>query len=77
MCDFTCIHLKMVSKTEAYNVLICYNKQINTIGHSIQSLRVRVRVTLWLAAYRQSVPLGANPLETHDQQFFSTEHLRS
>jgi hypothetical protein len=40
-------------------------------------VRVRVRVTLRLAVYRQSVPLGAEPLETHDKQFFpSIELLR-
>jgi hypothetical protein len=32
--------------------------------------RVRVKVTLRLAVYRQSVPLGSKPLETHDDQFF-------
>jgi hypothetical protein len=32
--------------------------------------RVRVRITLRLAVYRQSVRLGAKPLETHDQYFF-------
>jgi hypothetical protein len=37
---------------------------------------VRVRVTLRLAVYRQSVRLGAKPLEDHDQ-IFSTERLRS
>jgi hypothetical protein len=31
--------------------------------------RVRVRVTLWLVVYRQSVCLGAKPLEAHDQIF--------
>jgi hypothetical protein len=30
----------------------------------------RVRVTLRLAVYRQSVRLGAKPLEAHDQHFF-------
>jgi hypothetical protein len=38
-------------------------------------VRVRVRVTLRLAVYRQSVRLGDKPLETHDKYFFSTEHL--
>jgi hypothetical protein len=33
-------------------------------------VRVRVRVTLRLAVYRQSVGLGAEPLETHGQNFF-------
>jgi hypothetical protein len=31
---------------------------------------VRVRVTLRLAVYRQSVRLGVRPLEAHDQRFF-------
>jgi hypothetical protein len=31
---------------------------------------VRVRVTLQLAVYRQSVRLGTEPLETHSQYFF-------
>jgi hypothetical protein len=33
----------------------------------ITQLRVRVRITLRLAVYRQSVHLGVKPLETHDQ----------
>jgi hypothetical protein len=33
-------------------------------------LRVRVKVTLRLAVYRQSVRLGVKSLETHDQRFF-------
>jgi hypothetical protein len=37
----------------------------------------RVRVTLRLAVYRWSVRLGAEPLETHDQNFLSSENLRS
>jgi hypothetical protein len=32
--------------------------------------RVRVRVTLRLAVYRQSVHLGAKPLVAQDQSFF-------
>jgi hypothetical protein len=35
-----------------------------------QSPYFRVRVTLRLAVYRESVRLGAKPLETHDQRFF-------
>jgi hypothetical protein len=34
----------------------------------------RVRVTLRLAVYSQSVRLGDKPLETQDQYFFPTEH---
>jgi hypothetical protein len=38
----------------------------------------RVRVTLRVAIYDQSVCLGAEPFETHGQNFcFSFEHLRS
>jgi hypothetical protein len=38
---------------------------------------VKVRVTLRLAVYRQSVLLRDKPLETHDNTFFATEPLRS
>jgi hypothetical protein len=38
-------------------------------------LRVKVRVTLRRAVYRQSFRLGAEPLKTHCQYFLSTEHL--
>jgi hypothetical protein len=31
---------------------------------------IKVKVTLRLAVYRQSVHLGVKPLETHDQTFF-------
>jgi hypothetical protein len=41
------------------------------------SKTARVRVTLRLAVYRQSLRLGTKPLEAHDQYFlFSTEHLQ-
>jgi hypothetical protein len=33
-------------------------------------LKVKVKVTLRLAVYRQSVCLGVKPLETHNQTFF-------
>jgi hypothetical protein len=33
-------------------------------------IRVKVKVTLRLAVYRQSVCLGVKPLETHNQFFF-------
>jgi hypothetical protein len=35
-----------------------------------------VKITLRLVVYSQSVRLGIKPLETHNQWFFSTEHLR-
>jgi hypothetical protein len=40
-------------------------------------VRVKIRVTLRLADYRQSVHLGNKPLETANQNlYFATEHLR-
>jgi hypothetical protein len=35
------------------------------------SFKVKVKVTLRLAVYRQSIHLGVKPLETHDQIFFN------
>jgi hypothetical protein len=44
------------------------------LGNYLIGVRVRVRVTLRLTVYRQSLRLGDKPLETHDQQYFlSTE----
>jgi hypothetical protein len=40
----------------------------------LPAVRVRVRVTLRLAVYRQSVRLGDKPLETPDQ-YFNVENL--
>jgi hypothetical protein len=34
------------------------------------TVKVKVKVTLRLEVYRQSVRLGVRPLETHDQRFF-------
>jgi hypothetical protein len=43
----------------------------------LSKVKVKVRVTLRLAVYRQSVCLGVKPLETHDQNFFPpTEPFR-
>jgi hypothetical protein len=41
----------------------------------MQTIGVRVRVTLWRTVYRKSFRLCTKSLETHDQYFFSTEHL--
>jgi hypothetical protein len=38
--------------------------------HTGKRVKVKVRLTLRLAVYRQSVCLGVKPLETHDQRFF-------
>jgi hypothetical protein len=45
-------------------------------GHILYHVKVKVKVTLRLAVYRQSVRIGDKPLETHDQIIFSTELLR-
>jgi hypothetical protein len=40
--------------------------------HGRENLKsYKVKVTLRLAAYRQSVSLGVKPLEIHDYRFFS------
>jgi hypothetical protein len=39
--------------------------------HCTPHKQLRVRVTLRLAVYRQSIRLRAKPLETHDQYFFN------
>jgi hypothetical protein len=44
------------------------HSRMNMISQSVsESVRVKARVTLRLAVYRQSVGLGAKPLEAHDQ----------
>jgi hypothetical protein len=40
-------------------------------------VRLKVRVTLWLAVYRQSARLGVKRLETHDQNFFQLNPSRN
>jgi hypothetical protein len=40
-------------------------------------VKMKIKLTLRLAVYRQLVRLGAKPLEDHDQRFFGTESLRS
>jgi hypothetical protein len=36
--------------------------------------KIKVKVTLWLAVYCQSVRLGVKIRETHDQRFFQPKH---
>jgi hypothetical protein len=44
---------------------------LRTVHHfSLSQNKVKVKITLSLAAYRQSIRLGVKPLETHDQIFF-------
>jgi hypothetical protein len=57
-----------------------FGKVWKTVGNKsvLQWSESRVRVTLRLAVYRQSVRLGDKPLETHDQNFyFPAEHYHS
>jgi hypothetical protein len=49
--------------------LICSSRVVVTGFQLPNLLTVRVRVTLRLALYRQSVRLGDKPLETHDSNF--------
>jgi hypothetical protein len=44
------------------------------MNHSL--LKVKVKVTLRLAVYRQSVRLGVKSLKTHDQRFFFLKEQR-
>jgi hypothetical protein len=44
-----------------------YSHSLTAAPHPFQ---VKVKVTLLLVVYRQSVLLGVKPLETHDQSFF-------
>jgi hypothetical protein len=37
---------------------------------TVCKVKIKVRVTLRLAVYRQSVRLGVRPLETHEQRYF-------
>jgi hypothetical protein len=52
-------------------------RRLAAISHQPATLLVKVKVSLRLAVYLQSVCLEAKPLETYDQIFFTTEHLRS
>jgi hypothetical protein len=48
-----------------------YGGGIRTRLHEGKILtKIKVKVTLRLAVYRQSVRLGVKPLETHDQTLF-------
>jgi hypothetical protein len=54
------------------NLLATLHFPCNFSGPQLKSskVKVKVRVALRLAVYRQSVRLGVKPLETHDQTFF-------
>jgi hypothetical protein len=58
--------------TNSMNSRLATISQLNTLR-----VKVRVRVTLRLAVYRQSVRPGAMFLEDHGQRFLLSEPLRS
>jgi hypothetical protein len=62
----------------SYDCRIMAHLRLNwTLESQSVSQSVKVRVTLRLAVYHQSVRLGGKPLETHDQIFyFTTDYLR-
>jgi hypothetical protein len=53
-----------LSRAADLPLFLSLRRRLNIFG-------VRVRVTLRLAVYRQSVRLGDKRLETHDQHFFN------
>jgi hypothetical protein len=57
----------------SFGILFTYTDAARTrvTENTCHMIRVRVRVTLRLSAHGQSVRLGVEPLETHDQNFFS------
>jgi hypothetical protein len=48
-----------------------------TSSSTAVKVKIKVKVTVRLVVYSQSVRLSARPLETHDQNNFSIEPLRS
>jgi hypothetical protein len=60
-----------VSLWEANGKLLVRNSAgtVDRADSGACSVKVKVKVTLRLAVYRQSIHLGARPLETHDQRF--------
>jgi hypothetical protein len=58
----------------AYNGNIYINVgRKGCIAVKISKVKVKFKVTLRLAVYRQSVRLGVKSLETYDHNFFPTE----
>jgi hypothetical protein len=55
----------------------CYDGGIRTHLYTrLIKAKVKVKITLRLAVYRQSIRLGARPLKAHKQRFFPAELLR-
>jgi hypothetical protein len=57
---------KQLTRTELQAVHWLFTDQLNSVIHQLASLRVRV--TLWLVVYCQSIHLGTKPFEDHDQR---------
>jgi hypothetical protein len=59
-------------------LLATISQLVHTVDFQLTTdYRVRIRVTLRLAVYRQSVRLSARPLQPHDHRFFFTEPFPS
>jgi hypothetical protein len=52
------------------SAVILGSESQDTHDHILLSADLRVKVTIRLAVYRQSVLLDAKPLEDHDQRYF-------
>jgi hypothetical protein len=62
----------MLTSTSSSTILLTFlNSQLQFFQSILWSklVRVRVRFTVWLVVYRQSVCLGVEPLEIHGQTF--------
>jgi hypothetical protein len=58
--------------THLYTYILMHDRYLSLFSqvHKAVDSKVKVKVTLRLAVYRQSVRLGVKPRETHDQRFF-------
>jgi hypothetical protein len=68
-----CKQIRLLINPEFWRqtVFMCYMlfSKVNS-DCFLKQVKVKVKITLRLAVYRQSVRLGAKRLETHDQRFF-------
>jgi hypothetical protein len=70
MADF---HLTLFFRALPYRTPLDWQFRNSTV---VSQQTLGFGVTLRLQVYCQSVRVGAKPLETHDQYYFSTEHLQ-
>jgi hypothetical protein len=63
-------NLRGVKDTRSQNKLLTIDQSEDESMDNLSPFKtVKVKVTLRLAAYRQSVRLGVKPIEIHDQRF--------